>query len=45
MKDISKGEEVIIPEGVTVDIKARAITVTGPRGTLKKVGSRRQSDI
>merc|ERR1711977_811195 len=36
MKDIYKDEEIIVPEGVTLEIKSRAITVSGPRGTLKK---------
>ncbi|KAK9707939.1 60S ribosomal protein L9B, partial [Basidiobolus ranarum] len=34
MKDIYKEEELTIPEGVTVDIKARVVRVKGPRGTL-----------
>ena len=37
MKDIYKEESLDIPEGVTVTIKARIITVVGPRGTLQKV--------
>ncbi|GAO49378.1 hypothetical protein G7K_3528-t2 [Saitoella complicata NRRL Y-17804] len=36
MKDIYKDETLAIPEGVTVEIKARIIKVTGPRGTLEK---------
>ncbi|GFZ44230.1 60S ribosomal protein L9-A [Saitozyma sp. JCM 24511] len=36
MKDISSVESLVIPEGVTVALKARTITVTGPRGTLTK---------
>jgi large subunit ribosomal protein L9e len=36
MRDVLKTEELDIPEGVTVAIKARIITVTGPRGTLTK---------
>ncbi|KAJ1921627.1 60S ribosomal protein L9B [Tieghemiomyces parasiticus] len=36
MRDISKDEIITIPDGVTVEIKARHVTVTGPRGTLKK---------
>ncbi|KAH9938215.1 60S ribosomal protein L9 [Fomitopsis serialis] len=36
MKDVLKTEELDIPEGVEVSIKARQITVTGPRGTLTK---------
>lgn len=29
-------EKLPIPAGVTVEIKSRIVTVTGPRGTLKK---------
>lgn len=36
MKFIQTDQVLAIPEGVTVDIKARVITVTGPRGTLTK---------
>jgi len=36
MRDVLKTEELDIPEGVEVAIKSRLITVTGPRGTLKK---------
>jgi len=36
MRDVLKTEELEIPEGVTVDIKSRIITVSGPRGELKK---------
>lgn len=36
MRDVLKTEEIDIPEGVTVDIKARVIKVTGPRGSLTK---------
>ena len=36
MRDVLKTEELDIPEGVEVSIKSRLITVTGPRGTLKK---------
>ncbi|VVT44449.1 60S ribosomal protein uL6 [Magnusiomyces paraingens] len=36
MKFIQTDQTLAIPEGVTVDIKARQITVTGPRGTLTK---------
>lgn len=37
MKQIFKEEEFAVPEGVTVAIKARIITVVGPRGTLQRV--------
>ncbi|TFK91473.1 60S ribosomal protein L9 [Polyporus arcularius HHB13444] len=36
MRDVLKTEELDIPEGVTVEIKSRLITVTGPRGKLTK---------
>ena len=36
MKDIYKEEDFEIPEGVTVDIKSRLVTVKGPRGELTK---------
>jgi len=36
MRDVLKTEELEIPDGVTVAIKSRVITVTGPRGTLTK---------
>ena len=36
MKYILKTEKVVIPKGVTVDVKARVVTVKGPKGTVKK---------
>ena len=36
MRDVIKTEELDIPEGVGIEVKARLITVTGPRGTLTK---------
>jgi len=36
MRDIHQTEELDIPEGVTVEIRSRVVTVTGPRGTIKK---------
>jgi len=36
MRDVLTTEELTIPEGVTVEIKSRLISVTGPRGVLKK---------
>lgn len=36
MKYISQEKDITIPEDVQVEIKARIVTVTGPRGTLKK---------
>ena len=45
MKDITSVETLDIPQGVTVNIKARSITVEGPRGTLTKNTSHVQMDI
>ncbi|KAJ1890832.1 60S ribosomal protein L9B [Kickxella alabastrina] len=45
MKHIQKEDIVTIPEGVTVAIKARNITVTGPRGTLTRDMRHIQMDI
>ncbi|KAG0076149.1 hypothetical protein BGZ93_004032, partial [Podila epicladia] len=36
MKDIYKEEILAIPAGVEVEVKARLVTVKGPRGTLHK---------
>lgn len=36
MRDVLQTEELDIPEGITISIKSRLITVTGPRGTLTK---------
>ncbi|KZW04064.1 ribosomal protein L6 [Exidia glandulosa HHB12029] len=36
MRDVLQTEELTVPEGVTLEIKSRIISVTGPRGTLKK---------
>ncbi|KAI9312867.1 ribosomal protein L6, alpha-beta domain-containing protein [Dichotomocladium elegans] len=36
MKDIYKDDELTIPEGVTVSVKSRIVTVKGPRGELTK---------
>jgi large subunit ribosomal protein L9e len=36
MKYIRTDQTLEVPEGVTVQIKARIVTVTGPRGTLTK---------
>lgn len=36
MKDIYKDEDFEIPEGVTVNVKSRLVTVKGPRGELTK---------
>jgi large subunit ribosomal protein L9e len=45
MKDITSVETLDIPEGVTVNIKARTITVEGPRGSLTKNTGHIQMDI
>lgn len=36
MRDVLSTEELTIPEGVTLNIKSRLITVEGPRGKLVK---------
>ena len=36
MKIINTSEIVKIPEGVTVEVRSRVVTVKGPRGTLNK---------
>ncbi|KAJ1950883.1 60S ribosomal protein L9B [Linderina macrospora] len=36
MKHIFKDDVVNVPEGVTVEVKARQVRVTGPRGTLQR---------
>lgn len=36
MKYVQSDEILNIPEGVTVEIKSRQVTVNGPRGSLKK---------
>lgn len=45
MKHICKEELVNIPEGVTVNVKARRVTVKGPRGTLTRDLKHIQMDI
>ncbi|KAJ2720924.1 60S ribosomal protein L9B [Coemansia sp. Benny D115] len=45
MKHIQKDDIINIPEGVTVSIKSRNITVTGPRGTLTRDLRHIQMDI
>lgn len=45
MKDVSSIEYLDIPEGVTVQVKARKVTVEGPRGTLTKNAGHIQMDI
>ncbi|KDQ20714.1 hypothetical protein BOTBODRAFT_26733 [Botryobasidium botryosum FD-172 SS1] len=36
MRDVLTTEEITIPEGVTVAIKSRLVTVEGPRGSISK---------
>lgn len=36
MRDVLQTEELDVPEGVTLNIKSRLITVEGPRGKLVK---------
>jgi len=36
MKYILKTEKIVIPAGVTVEVKARVVTVKGPKGSLTK---------
>jgi ribosomal protein L6P/L9E len=36
VREISASEEVVIPEGVSVDVKARHVVVKGKRGTLER---------
>ena len=36
MKYLHHSQEVTVDEGVTCEVKARVVTVTGPRGTLTK---------
>ncbi|WVR07258.1 hypothetical protein IAU60_004299 [Kwoniella sp. DSM 27419] len=45
MKDISSVETLNVPEGVTVNVKARVVTVEGPRGKLTKNVGHVQMDI
>ncbi|TYJ53766.1 hypothetical protein B9479_005606 [Cryptococcus floricola] len=45
MKDLSSVETLNVPEGVTVEVKARTVTVEGPRGKLTKNVGHIQMDI
>jgi len=36
MREIKASKTLAVPEGVTVSVKTRTVTVTGPRGTLKR---------
>lgn len=45
MKDLSSIETLAIPEGVTVQLKSRVVTVEGPRGKLVKAVKHIQMDM
>ncbi len=45
MKDVSSTESLVVPDGVTVILKARKVTVEGPRGKLVKSVSHIQMDL
>lgn len=45
MKDLSSVETLVIPADVTVQVKARKVTVTGPRGTITKNAGHIAMDI
>jgi len=45
MKDITSVESLTVPEGVTCTIKARNITIEGPRGSLTKRVGHVQIDV
>merc|ERR1711959_588822 len=45
MKNVYAKTTVKIPDGVTVDIKSRAVVVKGPRGTLSKNFKHMQIDL
>merc|ERR1711943_82893 len=45
MKNLHAATTVKIPEGVTVDIKSRAVVLKGPRGTLSKSFKHMQIDL
>jgi large subunit ribosomal protein L9e len=36
VREINASEEVIVPEGVSVEVKARHVVVKGKRGTLQR---------
>ena len=36
VKPVVKQERVQVPEGVTVEVKSKTVTVTGSKGTVKK---------
>jgi len=45
MKNLFSKSSIKIPEGVTVDVKARVVVVKGPRGTLTKNFKHMQVDL
>merc|ERR1719352_1648225 len=45
MKEILKTRFVTVPEGVTIDIKARTVTVKGPRGELTRAFKHRAMEM
>jgi len=45
MRQIVSNQTVKVPKDVTVSVKARRITVTGPRGTLQRAFKHLQIDM
>jgi len=45
MKTVHSSDSINVPAGVKIDIKSRVVTVTGPRGTLKKSFKHLQCEI
>eukprot|EP01006_Ploeotia_vitrea_P010331 TRINITY_DN26828_c0_g1_i1.p1 TRINITY_DN26828_c0_g1~~TRINITY_DN26828_c0_g1_i1.p1 ORF type:complete len:217 (+),score=104.76 TRINITY_DN26828_c0_g1_i1:81-653(+) len=45
MKEINAKRFITIPKGVTVTLKSRKVTVTGPRGTLKRSFQHQKIDL
>ena len=45
MKDLYSEEVITIPANVSVDVKARQVSVTGPRGTLRRDFRHVQLDV
>eukprot|EP00163_Fabomonas_tropica_P009149 TRINITY_DN18946_c0_g1_i1.p2 TRINITY_DN18946_c0_g1~~TRINITY_DN18946_c0_g1_i1.p2 ORF type:complete len:212 (+),score=71.05 TRINITY_DN18946_c0_g1_i1:58-636(+) len=45
MKTLNASQTALIPEGVTVEVESRKVTVTGPRGVLKRDFSHASVDI
>lgn len=42
MKILESSRTLAIPDGVTIEVKGRAVRVKGPRGTLQRESSVRQ---